>query len=139
MGKAARDNKAKGVVIVKKIPTIFFILIMPIFLSSCASRYASEKDLSYLTLHMKKEAATDRMASQGVIRGALVNKYGQTIEVVEYVMKDLRFGALSPECIKTYWLYFCDGELVQWGRAGDWAEAQRQIYDINFNMTSQKA
>ena len=96
------------------------------------------------------------MKSPGVARGSITNKFGQIIEVREYTVdigKNGRqrtqeilitigtFGLASPIFftageINTYWLYFCDGKLVQWGRAGDWAEAQKMIYDINFNLTS---
>ena len=33
-----------------------------------------------------------------------------------------------------YWLYFINEQLVCWGKAGDWNEAQNQIPYINFNI-----
>lgn len=101
---------------------------------------------------MTKQDATQTMKAKGIARGAMINKFGQNIEVVEYRIDQgksgrqlgaeltvtiLTFGLASPVLfsegeISTYWLYFCDGKLVQWGKAGDWAEAQKIIYDINF-------
>lgn len=138
-------NWSKGV-------AFFGVLIS---LSAC-SKYAAEKNLDAISLHMDKEDVIRKMSSKGVARGSIINKYGQSIEVREYeVEKDksgkriggevaitlltLGFGApilFTDGEIETYWLYFCDGKLVQWGRAGDWAEAQRMVYDVNFNVTS---
>ena len=91
----------------------------------------------------------------GVARGSIINKFGQVVEIREYKVDAGKspdqkkreialtigtFGLGSPifleggDIIDTYWLYFCDGRLVQWGKAGDWTEAQKQVYDINFNV-----
>ncbi len=110
------------------------MLTAALFLTSCG-RYASEKTLDGISLLMSKEEVLEKMRSTGVARGAIVNKHGQTIEVREYKMKN--WAAVSwDDFSTTYWLYFCDGTLVQWGRAGDWAEAQKMIYDVNFNIPS---
>ncbi|NNM43018.1 MAG: hypothetical protein HKM07_01575 [Chlamydiae bacterium] len=74
------------------------------------------------------------MDTPGVARGSIINKFGQSIEVREYKTKDW-LATSWQEYERTYWLYFCDGKLVQWGRAGDWAEAKRMIYDINFKTS----
>jgi hypothetical protein len=126
-----------------------------VFLSSC-HKYASEKNFDAISLHMGKEEVIRKMRSKGVARGSIMNKYGQIIEVREYRVdkgKDsvelagltcatiCTFGLAAPLFftageIDTYWLYFCDGMLVQWGKAGDWAQAQKMVYDINFNVSS---
>lgn len=128
-----------------------------ISLSSCA-HYASEKNFDTIELNMDKQTVIKSMSAKGVARGSIINKFGQVIEVREYeVEKDksgkrigaeiaftvltFGFGApvlLSEGEVATYWLYFCDGKLVQWGKAGDWAEAQRMVYDINFKVYSDK-
>ncbi len=134
---------------------LLLLLLGLIFFTSC-SRYASEKDFDMISLQMDKQQVIKRMSSQGVARGSIVNKFGQIIEVREYEVEKNKsgkrigaevaftaltfgFGApilLSDGDVDTYWLYFCDGKLVQWGKGGDWAEAQRMIYDVNFKMTS---
>ncbi len=101
---------------------------------------------------MTKQDANQQMKAKGIARGAMINKFGQSIEVMEYHINQgksgrqlaheltltiLSVGLLCPILlsegeISTYWLYFCDGKLVQWGKAGDWTETQKIIYDINF-------
>ena len=107
--------------------TCLFLLI--VFATSCASNYVSPKDFDSLSLNMDKATAQAKMSAPGVARGAMINKYGQAIEVREYTIT-----SYPTEII--YWLYFCDGKLVRWGRAGDWAEAQKIVYDINFKTSS---
>lgn len=95
------------------------------------------------------------MKCSGVARGSIINKYGQVIEVREYKVdagksseqtgREVAFAVgtfglgapifFSHGDIDTYWLYFCNGKLVQWGKAGDWAAAQKMVYDINFKMS----
>lgn len=132
------------------------IAIGTIFLSSC-TRYAHERNFDVISLNMKKQEVMKLMDSPGLARGSIINKYGQSIEVREYKVEKAKTGsqwgseAAMTVCtmglmapilfsngeIDTYWLYFCDGQLVQWGKAGDWAEAKRQVYDINFKMTKE--
>jgi len=124
-------------------------------LTAC-SHYASKESLDNISLMMTKDEVIQTMDGNGIARGSIINKYGQVIEVREYQIDHgksgsqvgaevaltlLTFGFCAPILfsegeIGTYWLYFCNGNLVQWGRAGDWAEAQKMIYDINFNVSS---
>lgn len=128
--------------------------LISLCLTSCG-RYSSLKSLDDISLLMSKEEVICKMPN-GYTRGSMLNKYGQVIEVREYQFatpKDCRdyvgitcatvltLGLTAPLYFAsgptdTYWLYFCDGKLVQWGRAGDWAEAQKMIYDINFNVST---
>ncbi len=125
-----------------------------LLLYGCA-RYAPVKNLDNIALLMSKEEVIKKLKGQGTARGSILNKFGQTIEVREYKMANrktgeqvggevavtlLTFGLAAPVFfsqgeVDTYWLYFCDGKLVQWGKAGDWAEAQKMVYDINFKMS----
>jgi hypothetical protein len=132
---------------------LLFVFMLLIAASSCM-RYGSVSNLETITINMTKEDVMKKMPKGGVARGAVVNKFGQKIEVREYQLDRgksggevagevaitlFTFGLGSPVLfshgsIETYWLYFYEGRLVQWGRAGDWAETERRIYDINFNM-----
>lgn len=64
---------------------LFFGLLigLVVFLSSC-SRYASEKDFDSIALFMDKDQVREKMSSNGVARGSIINKYNQKIEVREY-------------------------------------------------------
>lgn len=39
-------------------------------------------------------------------------------------------GGGQPDA--TYWLYFHDDKLVQWGEAGDWRKESDRIYEYRF-------
>jgi len=121
--------------------------------AGCASHYISASKLDVVELGMNKTQVCNNLG-QGVRRGAIINKFGQNIEVWEYKVKEgisggqlgaqigvsiLTLGMTAPLIgqggeIHEYWLFFVDGHLVRWGRAGDWDNAQKQIYDINFNF-----
>lgn len=103
----------------------------PLLFTSCG-RYASEKDFDVISLNMDKQDVIEKMSARGVARGSIINKHGQQIEVREYEVR--AFRPFSEPRVDYYWLYFCDNKLVQWGKAGDWAEAQRMVYDVNFNI-----
>jgi hypothetical protein len=87
-----------------------------------------------------------------VARGALTNKYGQKVEVLEYKLAmptDETVGSVVGKSAMTvitlgvgavafrgerrdFWLYFHDGKLVQWGQAGDWRKEADRIYEYRF-------
>jgi hypothetical protein len=86
------------------------------------------------------------------VRGAVQNKFGQTVEVWEVQLSQpktateiagqvtvaaLTFGLTAPVLLvpasyKNYWLYFVNGRLVQWGEAGDWRREADRIYEVRF-------
>lgn len=104
---------------------------------------------------MGKEDVLKKMGEGGVARGSMINKFGQVIEVREYqvdrgkpaaewveesIITALTLGLCFPILftegeIETYWFFFYDGQLVQWGKAEDWAVTERRIYDVNFNIS----
>lgn len=128
------------------------VCMISFLLTSC-SRYAKESDLDCIKIGMKKEKVMDGITQRGVMRGSLYNKYGDVIEVREYQIsknKDASFYvpiAIATLCTfgiaaplffielppDTYWMYFCNDKLIQWGKAGDWKEAERIVWDININ------
>ncbi|NGX30973.1 MAG: hypothetical protein K940chlam8_00331 [Chlamydiae bacterium] len=132
------------------ISSFCFLLI----LTGCANHYISANELDVIELGMNKSQLASKLG-QGIRRGAIKNKFSQNIEVWEYKVKEgvsgrqlgaqigltvLTFGITAPLIgdgeTNRYWLYFCDGELVRWGQAGDWEDAQKKIYDINFNVNN---
>lgn len=129
--------------------------IVGLCIESKSEEAIAARNFDVIAINMPKEEVVSRMDAPGVARGSMINKYGQVIEVREYKVdagksptqksNEIGFtivtlGLGAPifleggDIIDTYWLYFCDGRLVQWGKAGDWAEAQKQVYDINFNI-----
>jgi len=86
------------------------------------------KVLSRIELGQTKSDVRNRMGEPNAVRGAITNKYGQIVEVWEYELANAEFYTYT----KTYWLYFVDGRLVQWGEAGDWRREADQIYEVRF-------
>ena len=125
------------------------MLMLTIFMVGCAT---DSSNLSEVSLGMTKQEVRERLGSPTVARGALTNKYGQTVEVLEYKLAmptDETVGSVVGKSAMTvitlgvgavafrgerrdFWLYFHDGKLVQWGQAGDWRKEADRIYDYRF-------
>jgi hypothetical protein len=106
---------------------------------------------------MSKAQASQVIGSRYTARGAIQNKFGQTVEVWEVTLSQpktgrqvtgevavtaLTFGLLAPVLATPgkevpYWLYFVDGRLVRWGEAGDWGREADRIYEVRFGTTDQ--
>ncbi len=92
--------------------------------------------LSSLQIGMSEAQAASVIGSRYTVRGAIQNKYGQSVKVWEVVLSQpktgrevaggvtltvLTFGFAAPVLAmpgkeKPYWLYFVDGRLVRWVR-----------------------
>ncbi len=101
-------------------------------LSGCAT---TAPRLQRLSLGMTKAQAVEAMGNPTAVRGALKNKYGQTIEVWEYTLLQ-GDGWVQVQRELNYWLYFVDDHLVQWGQAGDWRKEADRIYEIRFGSNT---
>lgn len=103
---------------------------------------------------MSKNEVTKTIGQPDAVRGAIRNKFDQTIEVWQYRMRTPSKDTVGSATGKTaaavitlgislamerpgeyvdYWMYFLDGQLVQWGQAGDWESEKRSIYEVRFN------
>jgi hypothetical protein len=125
------------------------MLILALFMAGCAT---DSSNLSEVSLGMTKQEVRERLGSPTVARGALTNKYDQTVEVLEYKLampSDETVGSVVGKSALTvltlgmgatmfkgerrdFWLYFHDGKLVQWGQAGDWRKEADRIYEYRF-------
>ncbi len=130
-----------------------FVLFPLLLLSGCAHRI-SQKKLMSIDIGLNKQEVIRRIGDPNVFRGSMVNKFGQKIEVYEYEVngelngKKLAVGigytiatlgiasfflpAFIEHKVNTYWLYFHDNKLVQWGQAGDWKKESDHIQEIRF-------
>jgi len=102
---------------------------------------------------MSKEEVVKNLGESTVVRGSIRNKLNQVVEIWEYelvvpqntsagqeleklVLTAITLGALGgvyKDKIKSYWLYFYDNKLAQWGEAGDWSKESDRIYKFDFN------
>jgi hypothetical protein len=132
---------------------VWFVLLLVMLVTGCASNLKPSSHLRQVSLGMSKEEVVSVLGEPMVARGAIRNKYNQVVEVWEYTLalpsKDsagqiagktaltiftLGMGAAAFRAEKKdYWLYFLDDKLVQWGEAGDWKKEPQRIYEFNFN------
>lgn len=105
---------------------IFFILCALILFAGCLPRQTIRLDK--LNIAMAKSEVVQELgqpynvvASKGFPDGI--------IEIWEY----RRYG-FAPwdenDVAETYWLYFLNGKLKQWGRPGDWSKEADRIYEL---------
>lgn len=72
------------------------------------------KKVKELRLGMTPEEVRERIGDPYTIRAAKVFDDGRSTEIWEYTPS----FAINP---KTYWVYFEDQKVVQWGQPGDFA------------------
>ena len=90
-------------------------LLVLLFLASSLAASCVRADSGPLANSAQKPDATI------VAKGSTLDPSGQLIEVREYETKDKAGHPLR------FWLCFCNGTLIRWGKAGDWAEAQKKF------------
>jgi outer membrane protein assembly factor BamE (lipoprotein component of BamABCDE complex) len=98
------------------------LLLLCLVVTGC---HTSATRLTRLNLDMSKTEVRQIIGSPASARGSMRNKYGQVIEVWDYVLS--RDG--KPV---TYWLFFYDDKLGRWGAAGDWNKEADRIYEYRF-------
>ena len=85
-------------------------LVLALGLSACASWNV---DVEKLQLGMEPEAVREAIGKPFTIRAAKVYEGDEWSEVWEYLPP---WFTWTP---KTYWVYFENGKVVQWGEPGD--------------------
>lgn len=100
--------------------------IIAIFFIGCAG--ATDTKLSDVSLGMSKSQVKEVMGNPDVVRGSVINKYNQVIEVWQY--KLYSDWMRMEKNAEIYWLYFADGKIYQWGQAGDWEVESKNLYEI---------
>lgn len=118
--------------------------------TSCA---IPAENLKYAHLGMSPADLETNIGKPNLVRGSVVNRFGQQVEVLEYelifpdkphsktfkiVFSTLTAGAGSPVWLaqntKTYWFYFVDSKLARWSEAGDWEVEKEQLYELPWRI-----
>ena len=119
-----------------------YVMLLSFMLAGCST---SQGILRKVSLDMTKEQVINKIGSPKAVREAIKDKSGHTIELWEYSLSTRQAGEFyqdviftvgtagiaapmavsrSKEQVQSYWLYFYDGKLVQWGQEGaqpgDW-------------------
>lgn len=94
-----------------KIVSCLLAVVAAVTLTSCSS--TSEK-IKKLSLGMTPKQVQDNVGEPTTVRAAKVYEDGKVMEVWEYLPK----FSLTP---RSYWVFFENGKVVQWGVPGDFA------------------
>jgi len=116
-----------------KLKLVLFVPLALLLLEACVTGRSSS-ELIKLRLDMTKGQVFAALGEPSAARGSIRNKYDQVIEVWEYQLrKPEEDNDMYMHNTKyPYWLYFCNGKLVQWGAAGDWRREADKIYEMRF-------
>ncbi len=87
-------------------------LVMTLGLSACASWNVN---VSKLQLGMEPEAVREAIGKPFTVRASKIYKDQEFAEIWEYLPPVFTW---TP---KTYWVYFQNGKVVQWGEPGDFS------------------
>jgi hypothetical protein len=129
---------------------LILIVSIGLMLNGCAT---STKKLASISLGMDKENVIESIGDPDEVKGAMRNKFGQSIEVWEYtlvvpssdtagtivsksVLSVITLGIMAKKFQgkrKKYWFYYYQDELVRWGPSGVWSTESDRIYEIDFN------
>jgi hypothetical protein len=129
------------------------LILMAVALVGCATSGTSTRKLTKISLGMNKTEVFDALGEPTAVRGAMVNKFSQSVEVWEYRLnkgktaqekKDdamlavFTLGLSLPSAAGggeevDYWMYFHDNKLWRWGQAGDWKKEADRIMEIRIN------
>jgi len=107
-----------------------------------------------ITLGISLDQLIRKLGEPKLFKGSIMNAQGQVVEVYEYdvdtgkssaqIASEIGYGILvglfggfiftnhQQPHIKPAWFYFHDNRLVRWSAAGNWAEENRIIYQMQF-------
>jgi len=128
----------------KQLRLIVIVCILGVLVNGCGVFIPLAKNtnkLSKLSLNMTTEEVKEAIGEPDEVRGALnqtvtwqYNLYNKSdaIETFGAGFFLLTISWWIPPPSQSYWLYFQNGRLTQWGRAGDWKEYDKtQKIDLN--------
>ena len=99
---------------------IFFAVVALLVLASCKTiKYAKiNADMSLIDLGMSKASVIERIGKPNMVVIAQATEEGK-LEVFEYMRLDYNSYTETQER-RPVWVYFVDGEVVEWGPGEDW-------------------
>lgn len=97
----------------KKLAALLAVIVAGGLLAGCATN--PSKTINGIELGMNPKKVLEKMGEPTVKRAGKVYENGQWTQVWEYSSPLL---SMNP---KTFWLYFENDKLVQWGQPGDFS------------------
>ncbi len=113
----------------KKTVLLLTVLSVCGLLTGCAS---PAKRIKGIELGMSPKKVREKMGEPYTIRAAKVYENGQWMQTWEYISSPLSFNP------KTFWLFFENDKLVQWGQPGDFSGKSGANVPVS-EYTDQKA
>jgi hypothetical protein len=92
-----------------------YLVLMVIAVGVLVGCSTPAKKVKNISLGMTPEEVRDQMGDPYTIRAAKMFEDGQSTEVWEYQPQFMEFNP------KTFWIYFENRKVVQWGEPGDFA------------------
>lgn len=77
-----------------------------------------------MSLGMSHDEVQEVMGPPFAVRAAKMYEGGAAAEVWEYVPPVFSRAAFSDKYDKTYWVFFENGKVVQWGEPGDFSGSE---------------
>lgn len=108
-------NREKGANSVKR---AIFCLAGLVLLAGCTT---PSSRIVGMSLGMSPDDVLGVMGSPFAVRAAKMYEGGGSAEVWEYIPPVFSRAAFSDKYDKTYWVFFEDGKVVQWGEPGDFS------------------
>jgi len=96
----------------KFVSNYLMIVLVVLTVSGCSS---PSKKIKGMQLGMTPDEVREEMGEPKTIRASKVFDDGQVTEVWEYPPRFLEFNP------RTFWIYFENRKVVQWGQPGDFA------------------
>ncbi len=91
---------------------LLVVVLGMVFLAGCAS---PARNVKAVRLGMSPDEVEDVMGEPYTVRASKMYENGEWTQIWEYMPP---LFTLNP---KTFWIYFENGKLVQWGEPGDFA------------------
>lgn len=93
-------------------------VVLAVLLAGCTTPSSRVVGMS---LGMSQDEVREVMGAPFAVRASKVYEGGSTAEVWEYVPPVFSRAAFSDKYDRTYWVYFENGQVVQWGEPGDFS------------------
>ena len=100
----------------KRILTISLLLCGMLYLSGCST---PSQQVKHLRLGMTPDEVVEEMGRPYAVRASKLYRDGTFTEVWEYIPSIFSVALFADRYDKSYWIYFEDGRVVQWGEPGD--------------------
>jgi hypothetical protein len=77
-------------------------------------------DMSRIKMGMTEDGVRKIPGEPADVIGSPKDQEGCIVEVLQYMEAQFSYASGHDRLKKNYYLYFVDGNLVRWGRPGDW-------------------